>query len=1059
MNKTFCSLATLLVATAVCSATALNQSASPPRQSSDNGASLWAKTSSGRFATSANTRSAKAPMKVAETFTLPFYDEFDDGDATRANYTVVDLDGDGYGDGNAVRNRWFWKEDETLIQFCTDNEAKPNDWLFTPPIHLDGLNIYNLEIIVNMGARSNLKVTVGTSTDPADHREILDLNGIDESWMKAFRTDFAVESEGDYYIGFYNYSDTDSFYFNLFSIDLQAGVSSLIAAAPSGLTATPATDGLMEAVLEFTAPASMANGSPITEEEIDIEIIRNDNVAGAIKAKPGEKVVWTDSEPDNGVNNYKVYAFYNKEFGLPAATSVWVGPDQPEAIELTRLYTTDHNMAVSLEWTAATKGLHPGAYFNPDDVSYTVYRGYNSSNMEAIASGLKATSYTDNQIRELLGDMQDSYFYAVAACTAGGESRTGAQITAIGTPYTVPASESFPNGKFDIRPWLTDPIVGSFSWECMKNGSGMTAMDHDNGFSRFYSAWGGETDSRLKSPVFDISGASDPVFSVYMFHWEESSVAADNGATRMIVEISCDGGPFVALGDPLPAGYSRYGWVEHRFPLAEYKDAETVQFGLRGQTDNNWMYFYIDNISVTEQQTHDLAVEDFTGYSSLAIGDNANFRVQYTNRGLEAAEDYTVELYKDNVLVNSVQGERILPGESLAVNLGVEINASHINDENVFKAVVSYPADNDNDNNSSRMMTVAIKESFYPAPHNLSGSISDNGTELTWDRPKLPDGVTTVTDGAEDYEPFMLDGFGQWTTYDGDQLLSGYYTDLPQWPNQGSNQAFMTWSPYALEGFDYENYGDLVPYEGQACFISWLANLWVDWWTEPTNDDYLISPEVSPATEVSFFIKGIDQVSEEEYFEVMYSAGGTSVSEFTSLMQSRATGEWQKVELTLPEDARYFCIHYTGCSQMGIMVDNITYSPVTGSLVLTGYDVFRNGMKINEELVKENSYTDTGAPEGDNVYSVAAVYDRGTSNACPGIIVGRTAADSPAAGCRISATPGRLTVSTGSPTGITVWRIDGTPAVRTTVEGTESFELPRGIYIVTTAGSRHKVVL
>ncbi len=68
-----------------------------------------------------------------------------------------------------------------------------------------------------MGAPSNLRVTIGTSTDPATHHEIMDLKDINESWMTPYKCDFSVKEEGDYYVGLYNYSTKESFYFNLFS--------------------------------------------------------------------------------------------------------------------------------------------------------------------------------------------------------------------------------------------------------------------------------------------------------------------------------------------------------------------------------------------------------------------------------------------------------------------------------------------------------------------------------------------------------------------------------------------------------------------------------------------------------------------------------------------------------------------------------------------------------------------------------------------------------------------------------------------------------------------------
>ena len=144
---------------------------------------------------------------------------------------------------------------------------------------------------------------------------------------------------------------------------------------------------------------------------------------------------------------------------------------------------------------------------------------------------------------------------------------------------------------------------------------------------------------------------------------------------------------------------------------------------------------------------------------------------------------------------------------------------------------------------------------------------------------------------------------------------------------------------------------------------------------------------------------------------------------------------------------------------MGIMVDNITYSPVTGSLELLGYDVFRNGVKLNDALLTDTEFTDTDVPAGGNVYSVATVYDRGTSNACPGITVAKSGVEAVKAACRIATAPGRLTVIADSSVNINVWRIDGIPALRTAVNGEASFELPRGMYIVDMGTERVKVAL
>ena len=437
------------------------------------------------FATAASTKTisrAEAPV-----FELPYFDDFNNGDATKSNYTFIDVDNDGivYGESNGS-NRWFWKADESLIQHCVDREnpVPGNDWLMTPAIHFDGRHSYNISIVVNMGAYSNLRLTIGKSLDPADHTELLDLNGIYDGWMTAYNTDFTVDGEGDYYIGLYNYSTAEGFYFNLFSIDITQGDSSEVPVAPSNLKVLPGENGALSAEISFTAPSKLVNGTELTDE-FEVCIERDGESLANVTCTPGESVSYTDNNvAASGEYEYTVYGEFNGEAGKSVSVKSWIGTDAPKAPSLTALRTVNRNMNVYLEWTPVTESAH-GGYFNADDVTYIVYRGYNRNRMEPIASGIKETNFTDTEIGEILNGYQQGYFYGVAAANEGGAALSSADIVAVGEPYTLPQVESFPNGYFNIEPWLTDPISGSFSWSCITSADGMDGHDKDNGLTRF----------------------------------------------------------------------------------------------------------------------------------------------------------------------------------------------------------------------------------------------------------------------------------------------------------------------------------------------------------------------------------------------------------------------------------------------------------------------------------------------------------------------------------------------------------------------------------------------
>ena len=67
-----------------------------------------------------------------------------------------------------------------------------------------------------------------------------------------------------------------------------------------------------------------------------------------------------------------------------------------------------------------------------------------------------------------------------------------------------------------------------------------------------------------------------------------------------------------------------------------------------------------------------------------------------------------------------------------------------------------------------------------------------------------------------------------------------------------------------------------------------------------------------------------------------------------------------------------------------LMVDDVTFVPggSASSLKVIGYNVYRDGVKINEATVAETTFTDANVEDGKTYsYVVTVVYDRGESAA------------------------------------------------------------------------------
>ena len=148
------------------------------------------------------------------------------------------------------------------------------------------------------------------------------------------------------------------------------------------------------------------------------------------------------------------------------------------------------------------------------------------------------------------------------------------------------------------------------------------------------------------------------------------------------------------------------------------------------------------------------------------------------------------------------------------------------------------------------------------------------------------------------------------------------------------------------------------------------------------NDDWMISPEVVGGTKVTFMAKSVTAQYGLEKIKFLYSVSDRETTSFRQMEDVIAVpaDKWTKYTFTLPEDAKCFAINCVSENSYALLIDEITYEstePMTLSLL--GFNVYRDGEKINDELLEEGYYVDTNAPAGSHYYNVTTVYDKGES--------------------------------------------------------------------------------
>lgn len=484
-------------------------------------------------------------------------------------------------------------------------------------------------------------------------------------------------------------------------------------------------------------------------------------------------------------------------------------------------------------------------------------------------------------------DLSDVTYAVVATNTYGTNNEATAQFAVVGTPFSLPFKESFSGGYVQNNPWTVQSMTGTQGWACISSDYDMYPQDYDEGFIKFYSPFG-ETviDSRIISPLLDLTGTQNPSVTLYIYHWADAEIADEGKNTKLIIEVTDDSKTYTQVGETLMATAEEAGWKEHRISLADYKDCKQLRLALRGNMDCYWMYYYVDNIRIEETPATDLNAMELTGPDKLNINETGKYTFAYANRGTQTVTGgYTLALYAGNEKVASVDGDEIAPGETKQVQLTFTPSAYDAGSESNMYAVIEIDDDYADNNTSYNDINFSINESWYPSAGNLT-----------------------------------------------------------------------------------------------------------------------------------------------------------------------ATADEDKIT-----------IRYTGCDQYGLMIDDITYTSAIYYLKIEGYNLFRNGVKLNDRPLTETTYTDTDVAAGQTYrYSISTVYDRGESIDTDEVEVTMTSGVKHienAAQCLVTTADGCIIIDNESGETVTVYNLGGTPVATSAMPGRSRIEVAAGAYIVKTGNSAVKVLV
>ena len=316
-----------------------------------------------------------------------------------SDWTVIDIDND----GNSGNGQWAYKSTSSgtglsgltvpgVAAYTYHRSNAGNDWLVSPAIHLEAGKEYKLRYrLYAYNEHEKLKVVLADGNTVSELNSATVLNNFDpvtpkNTWQRRSNV-ITVDTDGDYYIGYYAYSEYNQWYIYLYDFSVCENVFT-----PAGVSDLTATSGTADSPRELTVTLNWTNptadiddvpfpdGTGVTA----VKVYRDDVLAATL----GAVETWTDTAAtglESGVHTYKVVAVVGEtEAAAASVTAPYAGPLAPMSLPFTAGFGNSgyDEDSFNLMWTNA-KGAESNVstdwefkaatYYMPGRITYRVY--------------------------------------------------------------------------------------------------------------------------------------------------------------------------------------------------------------------------------------------------------------------------------------------------------------------------------------------------------------------------------------------------------------------------------------------------------------------------------------------------------------------------------------------------------------------------------------------------------------------------------------------------------------------------------------------------------------
>ncbi|MCM1503947.1 MAG: choice-of-anchor J domain-containing protein [Muribaculum sp.] len=965
-------------------------------------------------------------VTLGQGFPTPWSCTFDSADDL-ASFTVVDANEDG-------RTWSYYSTGEVRVQY--NGTLAMDDWLITAPLKFEANKLYEIEFDARAHSASypeRIEVMIGAGNSVADMTTVLleptDIKGTSKTHLKVR---YVPQANGYLNIGFHGISDKNEYYLYVDNISVSGPGNADIPAAVSDLTIEPAPNGDLYANISFVTPSKLLSGKDITELT-KIDVLMDGEVIFNARPLVGTKITCPAVVEQDGMYNFTVVAYNANGAGDPVSASEWIGIDYPEVPANIKLSATSNENEIKVTWDPVTKDVR-GANIN---ATYTVR---DLQNNVVLATGLTEPTYT---YEGLVNGEQDWISVGVFANSTRGEGEGDLVQGIMGKPY-VDFFESFAGPSVSCLGIITD-VANQGGWAICSDSqfSDLASYDLDNGFIVMQGKYLESTASLILGKI-SLANLTEPMFSFYTYNIADDDI----NIYQVYVDDLSDDADYQLVDENYVCETGVAGeWNKVLVDLSAYKGKEIV-IKVTGIIEK-YTNIMFDAFKVANPVEKDLAVS-VDAPATIAPAKEFNVNVTVKNIADVAAGAYTVKVKANNVVVKTIEEEAL--AFNSAKTFTIPYSFSAVDEDPIeFSAVVVYDGDVNTANNTSDVVTVTPKVSIYPAPTDLEGEVVPEGVQLTWGEPDLT-GNNTETK-IEDFESGVAGDheFAGWTFVDVDQSPIGGFQnmEIPGAELESLVSFFV---------FDATNFADTFAAHSGTKYLAAMFR-----YDDGQTDDWAISPALTgDAQTVSFYAKSYS-ADYPEKIEVYYSTGSLVPADFVQVEGVGGTvpGDWTLYTAALPAGAKYFAIRSCATSSWMLMLDDVTYE--TGmdfsKLSVVGYNVYRNGVKLNDEPVEEPEFLDATATAQNNEYAVTAVYAEGESKASEKLLISTTGLDQVVAGVEIVAEVGQIIVTGAEGLEVSVVAVDGKVVYAAAGQAKTVVNVAAGVYVVKAGDKVAKVLV